>query len=908
MTKINTNATGAASLVYSTYLATQDTNEGNDIAVDSTGNAYVVGLTRLVNEEFPTTPGAFQDATEINVNSTDTDEGGFLTKLNPTGTALVYSTYIYSTSPNNDIHSASYGVAVDNSGQAYVTGYIRSIDSPTDFPTTSGAFNTTGDQNNDSGYVLKFNTAGSSLVYGTFLGGTEDDDEGYAIAVDNFGNAYVTGDTASTDFPRTTDALDNALGGFEDAFLTILNPSGSSLLYSSFLGGTTNEDQGYGIALDRIGNVYVAGRTFSTDFPITSNAFDTTAGNLPDGFLSKFLVDSQGPNVVITAPLQDAVLRTFPAISGTVQDNFSDVTSVQIAIQRGTDGFFFNGGTFQPAVATLPATLNGNNFTYTGPLPSGAQLTETFYNIYVGATDAQGNLGSDSTRIVIDLSAPSVSFTQPVDGAAVTTLTAIAGIATDNGPNGPNNPAGVTAVNLTIRRISDGLYFNGSGFSSTRSNLSATLDATTGTFRFTSEELSGLELQDGQYRLEATATDVAGNSATTQITVTLDRTKPVSVEFDSPRDGALVSVFPAISGTVLDANSGSISRVVVSIIRNSDGLFFNGSGYTTTPTQLPTSVSGTRFFYTGALPQGAALTSGSYTLIATAFDAAGNSTSSSIRITLDIPGGPNSGAPTVSITSPVGGRLLSSIDAVTGIAQDNAGGSGIARVDVAIFSVNGGFYNGTRFVGESVLLPATLSGGTSGTTGAGGAIGSAAVNFRLDTNLGSSSGTGSGSGAGTGSGAGSASAIPEGVYQITAFAYDARGNVASSSVSVSVDARAPTIRLTSPSANAQIRGNFPAIAGVASDGARGSGVTRVEVTIQNAQTRRYFNGTSFNSTSSVSLSTSYTASTGVFVRRSGLPSSSVLTPGRYVITAKATDAAGKTTSTSINVYVPNPSA
>ncbi|MEK5037561.1 SBBP repeat-containing protein [Sporosarcina sp. FSL K6-3457] len=199
----------------------------------------------------------------------------FVTKLNPTGTALVYSTYLGGTELDQGL-----GIAVDNAGNAYVTGDTLSAN----FPTTPGAFQTTFNAFTDA-FVTKLNPMGTQLVYSTYLGGS-DYDSTTGIIVDNVGNAYVTGYTSSTDFPTTPGAFDTTYKGDGDAFVTKLNPTGSKLVYSTYLGGT-DLDQGLGIAVDNAGNVYVTGATQSADFPTTTCAFDTTFNGVIDAFVTK---------------------------------------------------------------------------------------------------------------------------------------------------------------------------------------------------------------------------------------------------------------------------------------------------------------------------------------------------------------------------------------------------------------------------------------------------------------------------------------------------------------------------------------------------------------------------------------------------------------------------------------------
>ena len=215
-------------LTYSTFLGGSSGEIGQGIRVDGSGNTYITGYTG--SSDFPATSGTYD--TSHNGNS-----DVFITKLNSSGSALLYSTFLGGTS--NDY---GYGIAVDGSGNAYVTGYTSS----SNFPTTSGAYDTI---NNGDLFITKLSSSGSTLFYSTFLGGSAVD-EGYGIVIDGSGNAYVTGYTYSSDFPTTSGAYDTGFnGGTYDAFLTKLNSSGSALLYSTFLGGTSL-DYGYGIAID----------------------------------------------------------------------------------------------------------------------------------------------------------------------------------------------------------------------------------------------------------------------------------------------------------------------------------------------------------------------------------------------------------------------------------------------------------------------------------------------------------------------------------------------------------------------------------------------------------------------------------------------------------------------------------
>lgn len=266
------NSTGTA-LVYSTFLGGSRSQGGASIALDAEGNVYVTGGTN--SSDFPTTPGAFQRAFhEVYCTPTTPCGDAFVSKLNATGTALEYSTYL-----GGDWDDGSAVIALDANGNAYVTGSTLS----SDFPTTPGVFNST----DPGAFVTKLNATGTALEYSTFLGG------GYAvwssgIVLDANDNVYMTGTTTSSDFPTTSGAFQPTIGGASDAFVAKLNVNGSALEYSTFLGGSSY-DGASGIALDTQGNIYLTGDTWSFNFPITSGAFQRTIGgsNSPDAFVTK---------------------------------------------------------------------------------------------------------------------------------------------------------------------------------------------------------------------------------------------------------------------------------------------------------------------------------------------------------------------------------------------------------------------------------------------------------------------------------------------------------------------------------------------------------------------------------------------------------------------------------------------
>jgi beta-propeller repeat-containing protein len=268
VTKLNAAGSG---VLYSTLLGGSGASGvgnaadvANAVTTDANGAVYVTGYTNSV--DFPTKNGVQPTCPDLQLNGY-CNVHGFVAKLDPTqsGTAaIVYSTYLGGNFP-----TAGQGIAVDASGNAYVTGTTNA----TDFATTPGSFQTTLVGGSDA-FVSVLNPGGSNFVYSTFLGYGQ----GWGIAVDGQGNAYVTGATNAFggSFPVTAGAFQTTLSESttsDHAFVTKLNPSGTGLVYSTFLGGSGTENINTGnIAIDANGNAYISGLTSSTDFPTTANA------------------------------------------------------------------------------------------------------------------------------------------------------------------------------------------------------------------------------------------------------------------------------------------------------------------------------------------------------------------------------------------------------------------------------------------------------------------------------------------------------------------------------------------------------------------------------------------------------------------------------------------------------------
>jgi len=275
---VKVNPAGTA-LIYAGFLGGSYSDSGYGIAADSSGNAYVTGWTYSSN--FPTVVGP-----DLSYN------GGwdaFLAKVDPSGTALLYSGFL-----GGSDDDCGRGIATDSSGNAYVTGWTDSGDFP---PIVGPDLSHNGSRD---AFVAKVNPAGTALLYSGFLGGSGED-RGQGIAVNSSGDAYVTGLTSSPDFPAVV-GPDLSFNGSWDAFVVKLNPSGGGLAYATFLGGS-DWDVGHAIAVDAGGAAYLTGGTNSYDFPTTPGAFDRTYnGGYSDAFVVKMGLGG-GARLSYTGPL-----------------------------------------------------------------------------------------------------------------------------------------------------------------------------------------------------------------------------------------------------------------------------------------------------------------------------------------------------------------------------------------------------------------------------------------------------------------------------------------------------------------------------------------------------------------------------------------------------------------------------
>jgi hypothetical protein len=451
-------------LVFSTYLGGNGSTNPDTvfaIAEDSFNDTVVAGSTGSTN--FPTTTGAYQ------TTNTDAVESGFVSKLSPDGSALLFSTYIGAT--DEDQCSA---VALDSSNNVVVTGV--SVSTTGGFPTTNGAYQTTT-ASTSTGFVTKFNSEGSSLLFSTYLGS---DNFGTAVALDSSANVFVTGATSSSSFPVTGGAFQTSLNGSQNAFVSELSADGTSLLSSTYLGGNLSGTAN-AIVLDAFGNPYVAGSTSSTNFPTTAGAYSTTnQSTIATCFIS--LLSSDGTALIYSTYLGGNNVDSCAAMALDSSGN------VVVAGSTSSSNFPTTGGAFE---TTYNSTVGTGFASVLSP-----ELSTLMASTLIGGTliDQCNGVGLDSSNNIY-LVGQTLSSDFPTTAAGY--LTTFPGAATGF----------VARLNANCTSLEYGSYFGGSEASD---SYGLALDSL-GNIAFGGETGgSGFPISEGAYQATSTSKNGVG--------------------------------------------------------------------------------------------------------------------------------------------------------------------------------------------------------------------------------------------------------------------------------------------------------------------------------------------------------------------------------------------------------------
>jgi hypothetical protein len=574
------NPTGSA-LVYSSFLGGSGTGLDGEsdsaiaVAVDSSLNAYVTGETASTN--FPTTTGAYL----VNNPATNGPYAAFVTKVNPTGTALVYSTYLGGTE-----NSSGNAIAVDSSGYAYVAGNALY----TDFPVTTGSYQQTNNAASISctnAFVTKLNLTGTALEYSTWLGGSgeyrtslfKNGDSADAIAVDSSGDAYVAGIAFSANFPTAGGAFQTTNYGAShytyNAFFTELNPTGAGLLYSTYIGGSGVEigtlgnyvgDNATGLALDGSGGVYLAGAANSDNFPVTVGAYQlqnkASGDAASNAFVSKFEMTnlisttttltaspnpaSPGTTVVFTATVAPASGTVTP--TGNVE--FTVDTSSPVGANLNSSG---------QAVYTL-ATLTAGTHTVTVSYPgsatfnssTSAPLTETITSSSLISTTT--TLASSANPQAAGSQVTFAATVSPASGT--TTPTGTVTFTVDSTNESPVTLSGGQATYATSS-LSTGTHSISAAYSGSSTFSASSSTTLTETINAASSVATPTFNPPGGSYTSAQSVTISDSTSRTSIWYTLDGSTPVPHSSPRFRNSITVSASETINAIASTSSADS---------------------------------------------------------------------------------------------------------------------------------------------------------------------------------------------------------------------------------------------------------------------------------------------------------------------------------------------------------------
>ncbi len=513
-------------LAYSTLLGSFGDDAANDIAVDASGCAYITG--RTTSPTYPTTAGTFD--TTANGN-----EDVFVTKLNSSGTGIVFSTFL-----GGIFYDEGRGIRVDSTGNIYIGGVASSA-----FPTTSGAYDTSFNGGSDA-FVAKLNPTGSTLLYSTYFGASLNDSI-EDIAVDTLGNVYVAGRTSDTivDLPTTAGAFDETHNGIDDGFAAKFNDISTTLIYSTFLGGS-EIDSATNIEVNAAGEAFVGGVTTdgATDFPAVIGSFDTTHNGVTDFFVSK--INPAGSTLIYSTFIGG------PGIDNVTAMSVDAIGSVYVA-GIASSGFPTTSGVFDTTIA------GGSEIGLSKISPSGASLQ---YSTFIGGTG-----GESANDLAVDRFG-NVTLAGSNNGGDYPTTSG----AYDTTPNGSND-AVVTTVNQTATAMIVSTYIGGGG---TEFANAVALDS------------------NGNFYIAGQTTANASQYPTT----------PDAFQtFHGGATDAFVSKFGdlSIGGRVIDTSGNPLSNVMIAMSGQVSGNMITGPdgrfGFTDTVPGEPHSVSATRTGY-----------------------------------------------------------------------------------------------------------------------------------------------------------------------------------------------------------------------------------------------------------------------------------------------------------------------
>jgi uncharacterized protein (TIGR03437 family) len=577
--------TSAGVLSYMTYLGGRLDEYGIGIAVDSAGNAYITGATD--STDFPVTQGAYQTVfSGTGGNQCQRTGDAFVTKLNPTGTQLVYSTYLGGR--QDDFGGA---IAVDASGDAYVTGFTIS----SDFPVTTGAYQTSlagiGGQtgrpscsglpwfNTGDAFVAKLNPAGSQLVFSTYLGGRADD-AGLAIALDSSRNVFVGGFTLSRDFPVTMGApqtmwlgtdIQNEFFNTGDGFVSKLSSTGAALVYSTYLGGT-GDDGVTSLEVAGDGTAWVTGATSSSNFPVSANAVQKKYAGYID---LPFLIEQSTGDAFATHLNATGTAILYSTYLGGSQNDLGG------SIHVDSSGLVYVSGFTDSS--DFPVTANAVQRTFGGDGACNQRMFCGTQYFQIG----------DGFLTVVDPVAPNIVYSTFLGGFQDDSLLGLAldgtgGVWAAGGSHSSNLAATTNAFQKTNAGRTDSWLVHLTGLGATGPVLGSVVNAASNAQAGVSPGMIfvGYGSAIGPQTLAGASLDATGKLATTQagVTITFDGVPSPIVYVSANQVAGLVPY--AVAGktstqVVVQYNAQSSAPLSVPVVQAAPGIFsanFSGTG------------------------------------------------------------------------------------------------------------------------------------------------------------------------------------------------------------------------------------------------------------------------------------------------------------------------------------------